>query len=213
MKEYVLKKVSDEQALQGKVWDRIEKAEIDVYPWDVNGYRPVAFAQAFYTGSRLHVRMTAMEDMVSAVNVDRDSPVCNDSCLEFFFNPEPQVGQAYLNFEINPIGTFLLETGLTGQRTFLPNVPDQLLSVWHSHQSPGVNQKTDGSWSISFSIPHDLIKAHYPHYQAISGGRIAGNFYKCGDLTAFPHHGCWNPVNTDAPNFHRPDCFGLLIFE
>ena len=213
MKDYVLRKIDEEQAGGDALWNRIDKAHIDVYPWDVNGYRPVAYARAFYTDSRIHVQLTAEEDTVMATHVARDRSVCNDSCLEFFFNPDPEHGSAYLNFEFNPIGTFLLESGLAGQRTFLKAVPDALFAIRHSHDRAGISQKTNGSWRIAFSIPHDLIKTYYPHYQAFSGAKITGNFYKCGDSAAFPHYGCWNLVGTETPNFHKPEYFGALIFE
>lgn len=44
------------------------------------------------------------------------------------------------------------------------------------------------------------------------GQRAAGNFYKCGDETEFPHYGAWSPVRTLSPDFHRPEFFGTLVF-
>lgn len=32
-------------------------------------------------------------------------------------------------------------------------------------------------------------------------------FYKCGDETGRPHYGSWQKVETDAPDFHRPEFF------
>ncbi|MCK7480493.1 MAG: carbohydrate-binding family 9-like protein [Candidatus Moduliflexus flocculans] len=45
-----------------------------------------------------------------------------------------------------------------------------------------------------------------------AGCRSAANFYKCGDETEFPHYGAWSPVETPAPDFHRPEFFGEIVF-
>ena len=54
------------------------------------------------------------------------------------------------------------------------------------------------------------------HMIGIDPGRlpssIRANFYKCADRTAHPHFLAWNRVDAPAPDFHRPDFFGELIF-
>ena len=39
-----------------------------------------------------------------------------------------------------------------------------------------------------------------------------GNFYKCASGSSQPHYLSWNPINTEKPDFHRPDFFGKIIF-
>ena len=41
---------------------------------------------------------------------------------------------------------------------------------------------------------------------------MRGNFYKC-DESVHPHFGVWNPVATPQPDFHRPECFGILRLQ
>ena len=45
------------------------------------------------------------------------------------------------------------------------------------------------------------------------GYTFRGNFYKCGDETAIPHYGMWNPVGTENADFHRPEYFGDFVIE
>ena len=40
--------------------------------------------------------------------------------------------------------------------------------------------------------------------------KLLGNFYKCGDATEMPHYLSWNPIQTERPDFHRPEFFGEL---
>ena len=43
--------------------------------------------------------------------------------------------------------------------------------------------------------------------------KIVGNFYKCADGTDSMHFVSWSPIPTAKPDFHRPEFFGILIFE
>ena len=45
------------------------------------------------------------------------------------------------------------------------------------------------------------------------GYTLRGNFYKCGDECVSAHHGMWNVVEVDAPDFHRPEYFGTLVID
>ena len=46
-----------------------------------------------------------------------------------------------------------------------------------------------------------------------SGMQLRGNFYKCGNLTEQKHYLSWNAIESDTPNFHKPECFGVLKLE
>ena len=57
------------------------------------------------------------------------------------------------------------------------------------------------------------ITVSYTHLDVYKrqGVKLRGNFYKCGDLTRYEHYGMWNPVQSDTPDFHRPESFGELV--
>ena len=41
--------------------------------------------------------------------------------------------------------------------------------------------------------------------------KLLGNFYKCGDATLLPHYLSWSQIDTEQPDFHRPEFFGELL--
>ena len=62
-------------------------------------------------------------------------------------------------------------------------------------------------WSVAMGIPFDLLG--YP--EGVRPSVLRANLYKCADETAVPHYVSWNPIDTPAPDFHRPEFFGELI--
>jgi len=64
------------------------------------------------------------------------------------------------------------------------------------------------SWELVVAIPLELMgldPANLPE-------KILANFHKCADDTNAPHFLSWNPIDTPAPDFHRPEFFGELYF-
>lgn len=157
-----------------------------------------------YDDENIYVRQNAVEKNIRAEHRRADSPVCEDSCMEFFFSPCPEDGR-YFNLEINPNGCFFLGIG-HGRNDLLRLYPDK--SVFDIH----VSLNLDG-WETDFRIPLSFIREFFPNYTFESGCRIRANCYKCGDLTLTPHYLAWNRVSNDSPDFHRPEYFGEMIFE
>jgi hypothetical protein len=60
------------------------------------------------------------------------------------------------------------------------------------------------------AIPLTVFFHH--ELKELKGKVFRANFYKCGDKLAVPHYVTWNPVGTVAPDYHRPEYFGLLKF-
>jgi hypothetical protein len=48
---------------------------------------------------------------------------------------------------------------------------------------------------------------------SLDGVAAAANFYKVGSGLSVPHYLTWNPVGTPAPDYHRPEFFGEVLFE
>ncbi|MGN0997010.1 MAG: carbohydrate-binding family 9-like protein [Candidatus Ventricola sp.] len=163
-----------------------------------------ARAQACHDGERLFVRMQARERDIRATLTGPLEPVCQDSCLEFFFAPDPADGR-YLNFEWNPLGTLFFGFG-GGRGSRVRQVPQDVQALL----APRPFTTAEG-WGIEFGIPASLIRLYWPGFAL--EGEAAGNFYKCGDSTVTPHYLAWAPLSSDAPDFHRRGDFGRLIFE
>ncbi|MBR6891110.1 MAG: hypothetical protein IKN05_08980 [Clostridia bacterium] len=178
-----------------------EYAAIDRYAWG-GDYRPEARAWLRAGGAALHVLLCAREETVSARVRDFGGPVWTDSCLEFFFQPfegDPR----YMNIEVNAAGAALIGIGAGREgRRVLAECPGGM--------DIRASRHAGAWWAVAYSLPYALIGALFA--RAFRPGGVArGNFYKC-DESIHPHFGSWNPIDAPAPDFHRPECFGALVF-
>lgn len=186
-------------------WEAIPQLDIDHQQW----LEPVdiaAYAQLCYSDDAFYVRMWAEEAEIRAEYPATDllANTYEDSCLEFFLSPVPGDSR-YLNFEFNPNGAVGAQIGTTKtDRTRLVRTDDL-------YQASAV--RTADGWEISYRVPFDFIRSFYPDFTVESGMELRGNFYKCGNLTAQKHYLSWNPIESDTPNFHMPEYFGVLVLE
>lgn len=156
-----------------------------------------------YDDENIYVHQSAIERDIRAELFGTDCPVCEDSCMEFFFSPNPDDGR-YFNFEVNPNGSFFLGFG-HGRCDLKRLYPDP--ATFDIRTS-----RTSYGWEAFYRIPLSFIREFYPGYTFKSGLRIRANCYKCGDLTETPHYLSWNAVSCERPDFHRPEYFGEMIF-
>lgn len=188
-------------------WTAIPSAAIDTYRW-LEGYAPAATAQMVYIeGNCFALKMTCHEDSPRAVYHGYNDPVYTDSCLEFFSD---WLGDGrYVNLEMNANGALLSCVGVDRHdRTPIRDLNDgQIFPVKANVE--------DGVWSVYATIPCAYVAAilEVEALPFAPGYTFRGNFYKCGDETAIPHYGMWNPVGTANPDFHCPAYFGNLVID
>jgi hypothetical protein len=203
-------------------WAAVPAARIATYRWMAGGYEPAAEARmVFVPGFGFILRMHCQESHPKAVYTAYNQPVYTDSCLEFFaawVAGDPR----YMNMEMNARGTLLSCLGpgrgnripvadLTGGQ--IPAVTGSLKEDGYP-QGSGSLASNDG-WHVTALIPTALLARIYgvPESHFGPGMTFRGNFYKCGDETPIPHYGMWNPVDTEKPDFHRPEFFGTFLVE
>ena len=162
-----------------------------------------AFGQFAYDPLFLYVRLRAAEARIRAEYTSPLSPVHQDSCLEFFFMPEG--AGRYFNFEINPNGCLHIGFGAGRQKRAVlsPTGPDNPFRIRTGRTSDG--------WTAEYRIPLSFLRLFMPDFAFT--GTLRANVYKCGDLTEQEHYLAWNPVTSAAPDFHRPQDFGVMAFE
>ena len=176
--------------------------KVDNFPWDNGGVKPETYAELSYDDGGYRVLMVSYETELRAVETAHNSPVHEDSCMEFFAAfSEDDV--RYINFEVNPNGAAHCEFGEgRGSRVCLdPSEIDAL----------GITTRVyDDRWEVSYYIQKELIEKYLPTYRHEKGRRIRANFYKCGDKTGHEHYGCFNNIPWQHPDFHRPEFFAHI---
>ena len=192
-----------------KPWDRLPPLLIDHFLWLTNGYRPRVEARLCWSSRFLYVRFMVGEKRPPVRYTKFQDPVYKDSCVEFFVDMFPEKTLGYVNFEMNAAGTLLAAFGPDRDHR-QPLWPEDLagMSV-QSDERPWPD--IGNAWSVAYRLPLELFRKLYGE-DVRSGLRAAANFYKCGDETEVPHYGAWSPVGTPAPDFHRPEFFGELVF-
>ena len=77
---------------------------IDQVNWPaVSTYKPETYVHLAYSPQALYLLFTVSSDSVRATHTCPQSPVCQDSCVEFFMRLPDRA--EYWNFEFNAIGT------------------------------------------------------------------------------------------------------------
>jgi len=145
------------------------------------------------------LRAKALED---------NGPVWEDSCCEFFVS-DPEDG-TYYNFELNCIGV-LLAAKRRNRQDCEHFKPEDLKRIIRHSSLERKEYESNGeifSWKTAICIPMDLIGINPEKLPEF----IRANVYKCGDKTAHTHFLSWNKVETDSPDFHRPEYFGKMNF-
>lgn len=202
----------------GPVWSRSETFPVANFHPRSSEHRPDTSARILYDDTAVYLHFKVLDRYVRSVNTEPQSSVCQDSCVEFFFQPRSTPG--YLNMESNAGGTFLCSYIEDHRR-----VPDgyarfQLLdNVWFGkmrvyHSLPAVvDPELPGpvTWQLEYSIPLSLIEAYSGPLGSLAGQTWRVNFYKCGDRTSHPHWASWAPM-PETLNFHQPDTFQPITF-
>lgn len=199
-----------------ETWRGIEAARLSSWLWTAEEPRLDVKFRLCRSGGVLHVRFD-VDGEVPVVRFHRhQDPVYRDSCVEFFFQPGSGPGRGYFNFEVNAIGAMLAAFGPDRQHRQPLDIRDiEAFGISSSIKKgpPGADGKERGvgDWSVQYALPLKRIESICGE-EIVVPGSCSGNFYKCGDDSPHPHYGAWNRVGSPAPDFHRPECFGILEF-
>lgn len=181
-------------------WSRAETQFLSPCAWSPNP-PPSVSLQALWQPDALLVRLCSDAPPTRAVNTAPGSPVWQDSCLECFLGGEQGY---YVNLEANANSALLAAVG--------PDRHDRRPLVTLELFAPAVRSAPCGSgWEAVFTVSSGLLEAYFG-FSPEPGETLRANFYACGDLTPAPYYAAWSPVRTEAPDFHRPEFFGTLLF-
>ena len=192
-----------------KKLDHVRQEIIDHAPWNAFPYKPQASFAMAYGDSSVYLKFFVEEKHVRAVYSEPNQPVYKDSCVEFFvsFGDEPE----YYNFEFNCAGTCLLSFGEQRNNRKMTTA-DLIKSIaFQSSIKPTTKKDANIGWELTLVIPFAAFQYH--KFSSMKGKKCRANFYKCGDDLPEPHFLAWNMINTEEPDFHRPEFFGTLEFN
>lgn len=177
------------------------------YLWLNNGYTPAACFYWVYNQQALRLRLTAEVGAPTVYTLCDDGAVWEDHCMEFFFKPFDQ-DNAYLNLECNALGCMVIEKGAgrEGRTRLTATVKPQLDVTTVVRPGKG--------WEITYTIPFKLLEELYGRPMIPQKGTAFNfNMYICGEKTPKMHFGTCFPINTPAPDFHRPEFFGKGVLD
>lgn len=184
---------------------------VETTNWAEFPYQPAVSVQIAWNENELFLQYQVSEQSVKAEITTSNGKVWTDSCVEFFLSPEGN--DEYYNLEMNCIGTALLGFRKKGEKA-VHAVEEQIATIRRISTlgtSPFPEQKAPDEWQITIAIPW---KAFFMHdLKPVSGKKMRGNFYKCGDGLSVPHFVSWTKIKTEKPSFHAPEFFGGLEFE
>jgi len=189
----------------------IAPLKLETTNWGEYPYLPDVSVQIAWNENELFLQYVVSEQSVKAEVTESNGRVWTDSCVEFFLSPEGN--DEYYNLELNCIGTILLGYRKKGDAAIHAS-NEQISAIRRIStlgNSPFPELKSPTDWKITIAIPWEAFFKH--KLNPISGMKMRGNFYKCGDGLTFPHFVSWTKIKTEKPSFHAPEFFGGLEFE
>lgn len=188
------------------------RLSIDSLNWPAEfPYRPLTVVTAAHSGTAIYLDFLVRCNYLRAENYTDNSPVSEDSCVEFFVAPDPKMPGNYFSIGINCIGS-VRATFHSSEGSSRLCTPDELAGI-RRYASVGTRpfREVEGSfiWSVTVAIPLRLLGLEH----SVTPLEIRGNFNKCAALTSQPHYLSWAPIRSEHPDFHRPEAFAPIILE
>lgn len=174
-------------------------------------YFPEVTASLWHNGKELMLDFEVEEDYVAALAEKDNDKVAKDSCVEFFISLD---NESYYNFEANCAGKILL-SNRKGRKIDVKYADNDTLASIKRESSLGIEpfecRKNEGKWRLRLGIPATAFFCD--NITSFRRLKARCNLYKCGDDLPEPHYLSWQPVETENPDFHRPEFFAPIEFE
>ena len=178
-------------------WENAEWAMLTDTGW-VEVKEPIETKFKLLRGPEgISVMFHTNEKNLRAEITEENGNVCKDSCMEFFFKPDPW-NTNYINFEINP--KCVAHIGLGKDRYDRLHIEEDR-ATFAIESIPN-----DGDWTLKYYIPDSFLHKYFENINYV----CRANFYKCGDSTDHKHYSVWSPVEVVRPDYHVPDFFGFI---
>lgn len=170
-------------------------------------YKPLTQFNLLRGAESFFIRFNVRGNLLKAVYTEDQSPVYKDSCVEFFC--QVPGNDYYTNFEFNCIGTCSAARRKGRNDDVEPFDAEEMSSI---KRLPSIGRRAFNEmqgifeWELTVEIPLKLMGIDPNNVPE----KLLANFYKCADDTDSPHFVSWSPIDTEKPDFHRPEFFGEL---
>ena len=212
MSRFIIPRIASEEStlleeLSEQTVSKGTQIKISSICWKEFPCLPLTEVSLAHDGKAMLLHFHVEDNHLLARYDEPNSPVYTDSCVELFVRPEHRT--AYQNFEFNALGTCLSQTGTSREdRTFLSPSEISTIRVLPSITTCPTDIPTGMKWSLFVAIPFALISD-----REVAGTKLWLNLYKCGEDTITPHFVSSFPIDTPAPDFHRPEFFQEVEVE
>ncbi len=186
--------------------EQAEKIKIGCVNWGYDAFTPETYAQIVYDETGFTVKFTVKEENPIGTVKEHLQLVCDDSCVEFFANFDPEHSDYYINLEVNPLGTMY-----AAFRTDRYN--SKMLALEEVEAMNIQANIADGQWTIQYHISLELLQSKYPGFTLENCKYIKANMYQCGLNNQPEHYLSLFPVGTPTPDYHRPEYYGVMKVE
>ncbi len=157
-----------------------------------------------------------MQDQYVRCVVDKhNGPVWQDSCVEFFFAPNPNDVNKYFNIEINCNGYANMAFQRVSKIDYdLFTIEDIEETKIANTISEPVIKETDKpiEWFIESRLPFGILAKYTGFQNPGKGDMWRANFFKCAENNSHPHWLSWAKMKNLQPDFHLPQYMNVLKF-
>jgi hypothetical protein len=199
-----------------KFWKKADVVRLKNHMGELPSHFPGTLVKLKYDNDNIYVIFSVKDHYIKAIAKETNGRVWEDSCVEFFFTPGPDVDRGYFNLEVNCKGVYLLQYHKNNgeEQGFIDLQDSGQIEIAHSLNQDVENEITKPvTWFIEYKIPFTILSKYIQTDKPEPGARWRANFYKCGDKTSHPHWLTWAPVSYPKPMFHLPEFFGWLEFK
>ncbi len=176
---------------------------------------PTTKVKLMYNKNYIYVIFKVEDKFVRSVRREINSPVSQDSCVEFFFTPANSKTVGYFNLETNAGGTRLIRFQKGHNIDKVQMDIEDIKSIKLAHSLPNVIEKEiieETTWTLEYKISLKMLTKYFKITQPSKGVIWRANLYKTATDTTNPHYLAWNNIIHHDPHFHLPQFFGELKF-
>ena len=196
-------------------WQDVESVDIGNLMGDTPVFTPTTEVKMMYDENNLYLIFKVKDRFIRIVTDKINGPVWQDAAVEFFFSPDTDAPADYFNLEVTGGGTPLLGyKSKTGERARAEEIDIREIEITHTLPKlvdPEIIEPTD--WTLEYRIPIGMLRKYAKISQPTKGVSWRANFFKISENLSNTHYLTWSVVNSDKPNFHLPQFFGLLEFQ